>query len=119
MHGSMNVNFIMGKFRERRHFVRVGSSEDFGGERIWFKVASKWGVKTRSRSRRVRAAVALKIVHLLALSGPEHCCVGKSCVVSFQWPFVLRFVAKLKQKRQEVGVEGITQKRREHTDEGY
>jgi len=61
-----------------RHFIAIGSSGDFGGERIRLNVASKWGVKkTRSRSRRVRAAVALKLDQLFAPTGREHCCGGK------------------------------------------
>lgn len=75
----------MGEFMKMRYFLAIGSSGDFGGERVWFNVASKWGVKkTRSRSRKVRAAVALKIVQLFALTGREHCCGGKSCLMSFR-----------------------------------
>ena len=60
----------MGEFMKLRHFIAIGSSGDFGGERDWFSVASKWGVKkTRSCSRRVHAAVALKIGQLFALTG--------------------------------------------------
>jgi len=68
----------MGEFMKLRHFIAIGSSGDFGEERVWINVASKWGVKnTRNHSRRIRATVALKIDQLFALTGREHSCGGK------------------------------------------
>jgi hypothetical protein len=84
----------MGEFMKLKLFIAIGSSGDFGVEMVWFNVASKWdAMKNRSHSRRVRASV-----RLFALTDREHCSGGKFCLVSFQWPFVLRFDCKIETK---------------------
>jgi hypothetical protein len=65
-----------------RHFIAIGSSGDFGWERVRFKVASKRGVKKPFEKGSCSNGIKNSPI-IFTDWDREHCCGGKSCLLSF------------------------------------